>query len=80
MTTYQSASSAFDSLGEREQQVLVMIAKGMTMQQIAKQICRSPDTVNVYRDRAYKALGINKAAQAGVICALAGAVTDWRAQ
>ncbi len=48
----------FDSLSERELQVMLMITKGVRVQEIAEQLCLSPKTVNSYRYRIFEKLNI----------------------
>jgi two-component system, NarL family, invasion response regulator UvrY len=50
--------SPFDSLSERELQVLLMITNGMRVQDIADQLCLSPKTVNSYRYRIFEKLNV----------------------
>jgi len=51
--------SPFDSLSEREMQVLIMIASGQKVNEVADQLCLSPKTVNSYRYRLFDKLGID---------------------
>lgn len=51
--------SPFDILSEREMQVLIMIASGQKVNDIAEQLCLSPKTVNSYRYRIFEKLNIN---------------------
>ena len=46
--------SPFESLSERELQVMLMITKGMKVQDIAERLCLSPKTVNSYRYRIFE--------------------------
>lgn len=48
----------FDSLSERELQVMLMITKGIKVQDIAEKLCLSPKTVNSYRYRIFEKLGV----------------------
>lgn len=50
--------SPFDSLSERELQVMFMITRGMKVQEIADKLCLSPKTVNSYRYRIFEKLGV----------------------
>ncbi len=50
--------SPFESLSERELQVMLMITKGTKVQDIADKLCRSPKTVNSYRYRTFEKLDI----------------------
>lgn len=72
------AQKALSTLTAKQLQVLVLSAKGMTVDEVAAAVCKSPFTIKTHMNAAYKRLGISKATQAAVICALAGAVTDWK--
>ncbi len=50
--------SPFDLLSEREMQVMLMITRGMTVQEIADRLFLSPKTINGYRYRMFDKLGI----------------------
>lgn len=50
--------SPFDTLSERELQVMLMITKGIKVQDIADKLCLSPKTVNSYRYRIFEKLGV----------------------
>lgn len=50
--------SPFESLSERELQVMLMITKGMKVQEIADRLCLSPKTVNSYRYRIFEKMAI----------------------
>lgn len=54
-----TGESPFDSLSEREMQVMIMITSGQKVQEISDQLCLSPKTVNSYRYRLFEKLGIN---------------------
>ena len=75
----QAAIEAVSSLTEHERTVAVMLAGGLSVKQVAARLSRSQDTVETYRHRAYKKLGIKKVAQLAVVVTLAGLVTEWRA-
>lgn len=51
--------SPFESLSEREMQVLIMIASGQKATDIADQLFLSPKTVNSYRYRLFEKLGVD---------------------
>jgi two-component system invasion response regulator UvrY len=53
-----SQESPFDLLSEREMQVMFMITRGMSVPEIAARLCRSSKTINGYRYRIFKKLGI----------------------
>lgn len=50
--------SPFEALSERELQVMLMITKGMKVQDIADKLCLSPKTVNSYRYRIFEKLQV----------------------
>jgi two-component system invasion response regulator UvrY len=54
----EKEESPFDSLSERELQVMIMITKGMKVQEIADKLHLSPKTVNSYRYRIFEKLRI----------------------
>ena len=49
----------FDSLSERELQVMLMITSGQKVQDISNKLCLSPKTINSYRYRLFEKLGVN---------------------
>ena len=51
--------SPFESLSERELQVLIMITSGQKVQEIADQLYLSPKTVNSYRYRLFEKLSVD---------------------
>lgn len=51
--------SPFDSLSERELQVMIMITNGHKVQEISDKLCLSPKTVNSYRYRLFEKLNVN---------------------
>lgn len=51
-------SSPFESLSERELQVMLMITSGQKVQEISDKLCLSPKTVNSYRYRLFDKLGV----------------------
>jgi two-component system invasion response regulator UvrY len=52
------SSSPFDSLSEREFQVMMMITNGKKVQEIAETLNLSPKTVNTYRYRLFEKLNV----------------------
>ncbi|MDH3949214.1 MAG: UvrY/SirA/GacA family response regulator transcription factor [Gammaproteobacteria bacterium] len=54
----EEQSSPFDSLSERELQVLLMMMDGQSIGVISQQLCLSPKTVSTYRARLYSKLGV----------------------
>lgn len=53
-----SQDSPFDLLSEREMQVMLMITRGMSVQDIADRLFLSTKTINGYRYRMFEKLGI----------------------
>lgn len=51
--------SPFESLSERELQVMIMITSGLKVQEISDRLCLSPKTVNSYRYRLFEKLKAN---------------------
>jgi two-component system invasion response regulator UvrY len=51
-------ASPFESLSERELQVMLMITSGQKVQEISDKLCLSPKTVNSYRYRLFDKLGV----------------------
>lgn len=52
-------NSPFDSLSEREMQVMLMITSGMNVPEIAERLFLSSKTINGYRYRMFEKLGIS---------------------
>jgi two-component system invasion response regulator UvrY len=48
----------FESLSERETQVMLMVTQGIKVQEIADKLCLSPKTVNSYRYRLFDKLKV----------------------
>lgn len=55
---HANQDSPFDALSEREMQVMLMITRGMTVQDIATRLFLSSKTINGYRYRIFDKLGI----------------------
>lgn len=53
------SESPFDTLSEREMQVMLMITAGQKVQEISDKLCLSPKTVNSYRYRLFEKLAVN---------------------
>jgi two-component system invasion response regulator UvrY len=53
-----SGKTPFDLLSERELQVMMMITKGIKVQEISEKLHLSPKTVNSYRYRIFEKLGV----------------------
>ncbi len=53
-----SKASPLDDLSEREMQVMLMITRGLTVNQIGEKLFLSPKTVGTYRYRMFEKLGI----------------------
>ncbi|WP_126457285.1 UvrY/SirA/GacA family response regulator transcription factor [Sulfuriflexus mobilis] len=50
--------SPFESLSQRELQVMLMVTQGQKIQEIAEKLCLSPKTVSTYRYRLFDKLGV----------------------
>ena len=50
--------SPFDRLSQREIQVMLMLTRGHTIQEISDQLCLSPKTISTYRYRLYEKLAV----------------------
>ncbi|WP_261641757.1 UvrY/SirA/GacA family response regulator transcription factor [Erwinia mallotivora] len=55
----QKTDSPFDSLSERELQIMLMITRGQKVAEISEQLSLSPKTVNSYRYRMFSKLNIS---------------------
>lgn len=53
------SETPFDSLSERELQIMLMITKGQKVNEISEQLNLSPKTVNSYRYRMFSKLNIS---------------------
>jgi len=53
-----SDKSPFDSLSQRELQVMLMVTQGQKIQEIADKLCLSPKTVSTYRYRLFDKLAV----------------------
>lgn len=79
MKTSEEARAALDALTKKQRKVVLMLAQGLEAAEIAELLFVTEHTVKFHRYAAYKAMGITKAVQLGVIAGMAGLVTDWRA-
>ncbi len=52
-------SSPFDTLSQREMQVLLMLTEGQSVQEISDRLCLSPKTISTYRYRLYDKLDVD---------------------
>ncbi len=66
--------SPFDSLSEREMQVLLMMMDGQTVSTISEKLCLSPKTVSTYRSRLYSKLGVQNDVELARLALLHGVV------
>ncbi len=58
LTEASADASPFESLSERELQVMIMITSGYKVQEISEKLCLSSKTVNSYRYRLFEKLKI----------------------
>ena len=63
MMMEDSSIAKADGLSNRELEVLQFIGRGMDTRQIAESICRSPKTVETYRYRIKKKLGLHNSVE-----------------
>ena len=73
----EEALAEIQALTEREQEVALLIAKGLGQQEAADVLFVTRRTVRWHLHNIFKRLGISKATQLAVICTMAGLVTDW---
>jgi len=66
--------SPFDSLSEREMQVLLMMMDGQSVSSISEKLCLSPKTVSTYRSRLYTKLGVQNDIELARLALLHGVV------
>lgn len=66
--------SPFESLSERELQVLLMMMDGQSITAISDKLCLSPKTVSTYRTRLYAKLGVQNDIELARLALLHGVV------
>lgn len=76
MKTTEEARAALESLTPKQRQVALMLAQGLNTSQIADRMCVTEGTIKDHRYAAYKALGIKKSVQLGVIVGMSGLAAD----
>lgn len=54
-----SKGSPFDTLSQREMQVVIMVTQGQSTKTISDSLCLSPKTVSTYRYRVFEKLDVN---------------------
>src|SRR3954468_8777259 len=59
----ESADGPLATLSARERDVFRLLAGGLTMRDIATQLCVSPKTVDTHRQRIFKKLDVHSAVQ-----------------
>lgn len=72
----KKTESPFESLSERELQILLMIARGVSPRQIAEQLHLSPKTINSYRYRIFHKLAITSDVEMTLLAIKHGLVED----
>lgn len=77
MKTQAEALEALKCLSDMQRRTLLLLANGVPGKKVAERLGLTLWTVNIHRQMAYRKLGIKKAAQASVICTMAGLITDW---
>jgi DNA-binding NarL/FixJ family response regulator len=63
------------ALSQREREVLVLLAEGLSAKEIASRLNIAESTTGVHLTRIYEKLGVNKAVNA-VRCAIRGGLID----
>lgn len=58
-----SEGSPFDSLSQREMQVMFMLVQGNKVQVISEKLCLSPKTISTYRSRLFEKLSVRNDAE-----------------
>ena len=53
-----ASNSPFQSLSQREMQVMMMVTQGQNVQQISDKLCLSPKTISTYRHRLFDKLNV----------------------
>ncbi|MGD8712597.1 MAG: UvrY/SirA/GacA family response regulator transcription factor [Thiohalophilus sp.] len=74
------SGSPFDSLSERELQVLLMLMEGQKISQISDKLCLSPKTVSTYRQRLYTKLGVQSDIELARLAMLHGVIESSQLQ
>ncbi len=69
-------NSPFDSLSERELQVLLMMMDGQSISEISEKLFLSPKTVSTYRSRLYAKLGVQNDIELARLALLHGLVEN----
>lgn len=54
-----SPQSPFQTLSQREMQVMMMVTQGQNVQQISDKLCLSPKTISTYRHRLFEKLNVD---------------------
>jgi DNA-binding NarL/FixJ family response regulator len=70
----EEGGSPFESLSERELQVLLMMMDGQSITAISDKLCLSPKTVSTYRTRLYAKLGVQNDIELARLALLHGVV------
>jgi two-component system, NarL family, response regulator NreC len=71
-----STTAPADALSDREREVLAAVARGYTNQQIADEVCLSVKTIESYRSRLMRKLGLKDRADLVRVAVSLGLVTD----
>jgi two-component system invasion response regulator UvrY len=59
MVSGRGTDSPFESLSQREMQVMLMVTRGQSVQDISVRLSLSPKTVSTYRSRLFQKLDVN---------------------
>lgn len=57
------ADNSFELLSEREKEVFLLLAKGVTISEIAEQLSLSANTISTFRSRIFEKMGFNNSMQ-----------------
>lgn len=68
------SSSPFDSLSERELQVMMMLMEGHKVSEISDKLCLSPKTISTYRQRLYNKLKVQSDIELARLAMLHGVI------
>ncbi len=62
MKSHSTDPNSLETLSSREQEILRLVAEGKTSREIAERLCISPKTVDTYRSRLMRKIGVENLA------------------
>jgi len=74
------SGSPFDSLSERELQVMMMLMEGHKVSEISDKLCLSPKTISTYRQRLYNKLGVQSDIELARLAMMHGVIENTQLQ